>query len=450
MSNSTTQNLAQGGIEETYRPAHLRLPLFLQAYPIREGWRYERKTTSLENVLPRLAAELQSSVSQEPSIVGFVHSQASLINKEGLVVASGSTVVPMKALDMQVGDFNAGLQTQLHRIAESAALQRLMAASGFRGDIGKAGKQFDIVRDGEKIANGQHAYDRFKDYFERFPIREGWRVTHEVRDLDDVYPSSAASMLSKGRIGRPDLAYALVFTARLWSPEKHEAASASIIHPISKSRDFETGETMATLALFDLIGISGIVELAGDEDGRSMLDPILGDGAKAITSPMEDEPGQAPPSEKVVSIGSAAGSSTGKKKKGASAAGNDQAADVGATSDSGASQLAGAAEVKPYSPDADIFEGGTPTGTPNPADPAQEQPGVKNPYTDKKQAARFEFLVKQVKAQYLARQRPVRPLNSIEEAQAAIRQLPRPGLLKPAEATAEAAAAAPEAAGEAT
>lgn len=116
-----------------------RVPEFLAAYPVKDGWRLERQVLEAGALTPALvdlhkaaitAGKAPSELGLPPLPRGLVF-VAKLLDAEGREVASGSATSQAESLFLPAAsgrfkDYEAG---------ESAALQRLLAVLGFGGEI---------------------------------------------------------------------------------------------------------------------------------------------------------------------------------------------------------------------------------------------------------------------------------------------------------------------------
>jgi len=131
-----------------------RLPRFLEAFPIRDGWRHIHEVVDASSMVPQLTALHIAALSagKNPVEIGLPPLPrgqvftARLINPQGVEVASGSAVsMSMDLFSPRMGtDFN-GRESFFPRkdfeSGETAAFQRLLAAVGFGGEM------FDVDED---------------------------------------------------------------------------------------------------------------------------------------------------------------------------------------------------------------------------------------------------------------------------------------------------------------
>lgn len=125
-----------------------RLPRFLEAFPIRDGWRHIHEVVDASSMVPQLMSLHLAALSagKNPVDVGLPPLPrgqvftARLINPQGAEVASGSAIsMSMDLFSPRIGsDFN-GKESFFPRkdfeSGETAAFQRLLAAVGFGGEI---------------------------------------------------------------------------------------------------------------------------------------------------------------------------------------------------------------------------------------------------------------------------------------------------------------------------
>ncbi|OJY94449.1 MAG: hypothetical protein BGP25_05515 [Lysobacterales bacterium 63-13] len=115
------------------------MPEFMAAYPAESGWRVEREAVSAMSLQPELVQLYGAAVSagKAPKDLGLpalptgMLFQCRLVDPEGRVVRTASTLVQVRELDGQVAPPSGGKEWEM---GETNAFQRLVAAMGFGGD----------------------------------------------------------------------------------------------------------------------------------------------------------------------------------------------------------------------------------------------------------------------------------------------------------------------------
>lgn len=381
----------QDGSESGYKYFFERYPHFLEEYSLKDGWRIVRETTAVDAKLPRLAEALRHKVvNTDPKFVAFVLAKAKLLNSAGEEVTSGSSLVPIEYHDEPVFGNWTGVVAPMVRGAGTASLQRLIAAAGFRGDENKQDDEYKDV-DARGVVRERWAIVRRWPYFlKAYPLKSGWRLIHECFDLDAVFPREAETLVKRQREHAASLIGYVLFKATLFNPQGKEAQSGTVLWPINTNKDYEKGETIATHALFTALNLPGDTQYLEDEVELMKLDGITvvpGPVKTATVTPIKPEKPRPVAAEPVAT------------------ATTPPAAPVAAAPQAPAAPATQAATV--------------------------EDGGIKNPYTNPKQAKPFQHLTNQVLMMCKQRKLEIPKMSTIEEARAAYKELTKPKAKEP-------------------